>query len=78
MFRNPKIYSPADDQLLETYARHHIITAVCRCGHTRELDARPIQAQLGRGVLIGKIRDSLRCHKCQERRPKITVDRMPR
>jgi hypothetical protein len=33
---------------------------------------------LGKGVLIGKVRDCLRCHKCQKRRPAITVQRMPR
>ena len=78
MLRPPKPYAAADDELLETFARHHTILAVCACGHSRELYARPIQAQLGKGVLIGKVRDCLRCHKCQKRRPRITVSRMPR
>jgi hypothetical protein len=78
MLRTPKSFVPADDQLLETFARHHVITATCACGHERELHARPIQQQLGRGVLVGKVRDCLRCHKCQKRRPVIKVSRMPR
>lgn len=68
----------SDDELLESFARHHEIVATCPCGHSRELYARPIQQMLGKGVLLGKVRDCLRCHKCQKRRPVITVQRMPR
>jgi hypothetical protein len=78
MLRARKLYAPPDDELLATYANHHTITATCPCGHSRELYARPIQAMLGKGVLLGKVRDCLRCHKCQKRRPTVTVQRMPR
>jgi hypothetical protein len=73
-----KPYPPADDELLATYASHYTITAMCPCGHSRELFARPIQTMLGKEVLLGKVRDCLRCHKCQKRRPAVTVQRMPR
>jgi hypothetical protein len=43
--------------------------ASCPCGHSWELFARPILAMLGNDVLLGKVRDCLRCHKCQKRRP---------
>jgi hypothetical protein len=78
MLRARKPFTPADDELLATYASHYTITANCPCGHSRELFARPIQAMLGKGVLLGKVRDCLRCHKCQRRRPAFTVQRMPR
>jgi hypothetical protein len=78
MLRAPKPCTPPDDELLATYASHYAITATCPCGHSRELFARPIQAMLGKGVLLGKVRDCLRCHKCQKRRPVVTVNRMPR
>ncbi len=78
MLRAPKPYTPPDGDLLETYSRHYNITATCPCGHSRELFARPIQAMLGKGVLIGRVRSCLRCHKCQKRMPTITVTRMPR
>jgi hypothetical protein len=68
MLRARKPYQPADDELLATYAQHYVITASCPCGHSRELYARPIQAMLGKGVMLGKVRDCLRCHKCQRRR----------
>jgi hypothetical protein len=78
MLRASKPHPAADDELLATYASHYVIVATCPCGHSRELFARPIQAMLGKGVLIGKVRDCLRCHKCQKRRPAVTVQRMPR
>lgn len=78
MLRAPKPFAPTDDELLATYANHYTITAACVCGHSRELFARPIQTMLGKGVLWGKVRDCLRCHKCQGRRPAVTVQRMPR
>jgi hypothetical protein len=78
MLRAPKPYQPSDDELLATYANHYTITATCLCGHSRELFARPIQTMLGNGVLLDKVRDSLRCFRCQKRRPAVTVQRMPR
>jgi hypothetical protein len=78
MLRSSKPHPVPDDDLLDTYARHYTIIAACPCGHRRELFARPIQAMLGKGVLLGKVRDCLRCHKCQKRRPVITVQRMQR
>jgi hypothetical protein len=78
MLRAPKPYTPPDVELLESFARHFTIVAKCSCGHERELFARPIQKMLGKGVLLGKVRESLRCFKCQTRRPTITVSRMPR
>jgi hypothetical protein len=78
MVRARKPHAAADDELLATYANHYTITAMCPCGHARELFARPIQAMLGKGVLVGRVRECLRCHKCQARRPAITVQRMPR
>jgi hypothetical protein len=78
MLRAHKPHTPPDDELLDRYANHYTITATCPCGHSRELFARPIQTMLGKGVLFGKVRDALRCHKCQRRRPNITVTRMPR
>jgi hypothetical protein len=78
MLRSPKPHTVSDEDLLVTFANHYTMTATCPCGHSRELFARPIQGMLGKGVLIGKVRDSLRCHKCQQRRPVITVVRMPR
>ena len=78
MLHTPKFFTPPDDELLATYATHYTITATCPCGHRRELFARPIQAMLGKGVLLGKVRDCLRCHKCQQRRPVVTVTRIPR
>jgi hypothetical protein len=78
MLRAPKSQTPPDDELLDRYAQHYTITAVCPCGHSRELFARPIQTMLGKGVLVGKVRDSLRCHKCQKQRSVVTVTRMPR
>jgi hypothetical protein len=62
MLRAPKPHALADDELLATYANHFTITAACPCGHTRELFARPIQTMLGKGVLIGRVRECLRCH----------------
>ena len=78
MLRVPHPFTPPDDALLATYASHYTLIATCSCGHSRELFARPIQAMLGKGVLLDKVRDSLRCHKCQKRRPTISVTRMPR
>lgn len=78
MLRASKPHVPPDDELLATYASHYTIMATCSCGHCRELFARPIQAKLGKGVLLGKVRDCLRCFKCQGRRPTVTVLRMPR
>jgi len=78
MLRAPRPYTPTDDDLFDRYSNHYVITATCSCGHSRELFARPIQAMLGKGVLLGKVREVLRCHKCQKRRPNITVQRMPR
>jgi hypothetical protein len=78
MPRAPKPHALADDELLATYANHFTITAACACGHTRELFARPIQTMLGKGVLIGRVRECLRCHRCQKRHPVVTVQRLPR
>jgi hypothetical protein len=78
LLRAPKPFTPPDSELLATYASHYAITATCPCGHSRELFARPIQAMLGKGVPLGKVRACLRCHKCQKRQPVVTVTRMPR
>jgi hypothetical protein len=78
MLREPKPITPPDNELLATYGGHYTIIASCPCGHSRELSVRPIQARLGKGVEVGRVRDSLRCFKCQKRRPAITVTRMPR
>jgi hypothetical protein len=71
-------FTPLDDALLPAYAHHYTIKAVCACGHEREIYARPIQQQLEAGVAIGRVRDALRCHNCQARRPTIWVCREPR
>jgi hypothetical protein len=78
MTRPEPPWTPADERILATFANQYTIVAECACGHSREIFARPIQRQLGAGVTIGKVRDSLRCHRCQARRPAILVMRLPR
>jgi hypothetical protein len=78
MVRSETPFSPPDDALLPAYANHYTIMAMCQCGHSREIHARPIQRQLGAGVTIGRVRECLRCHKCQARRPTVLVCRLPR
>jgi hypothetical protein len=63
-------FAPPDDALLPDFAQHFVIRAVCACGNEREIYARPIQRRLGAGVAIGRVRDCLRCHRCQARRPR--------
>lgn len=72
MLRPPKPFTPEDNQLLETF------TAVWACGHSRELFARRIQAQLGIGVLVDKVRESAVPQMPRQGRPGITVTRLPR
>lgn len=78
MTRVEEPWAPADERLLVTFANQFTIVATCACGHSREIHARPIQRQLGAGVTIGRVRECLRCHKCQGRRPAVLVVRMPR
>jgi hypothetical protein len=78
MPRPEEPYAPEEDQLLVSFANHYTIMAICACGHERELHARPLQRQLGIDVSIGRLRDCLRCHKCQARRPGILMRRMSR
>ncbi len=70
-------WMPADERELDTFSQHYIFTATCACGHTREIEPRQLLRRLG-PVTIGKLRDALRCHRCQERRPKVEVRRIPR
>ena len=78
MTRPEEPFPPADDQLLLTFGMHYTIRAICVCGHEREIYARPLQRRLGAGVTIGRLRECMRCHKCQARQPAILVLRMPR
>ncbi len=71
-------WTPADERQLETFALHFIIMAICPCGHLREIHVPMLLRRLGPSVTIGRLRDSLRCHRCQARRPGIQVSRMPR
>ena len=71
MLRARKPCVPPDDELPATYANRYVITATCSCGHSREILVRPIQKTPGKSARLGRVRDSLRCHRCQERRPRI-------
>jgi hypothetical protein len=59
------------------YDRYQI-TAICPCGHERELRGEFVRRVIGLQTTIGTLRRRLRCHKCQKGRPKITVARMAR
>jgi hypothetical protein len=78
MARTAEPFTPADDAPLARFENHYTILAVCGCGHSRELHTLFLRRQLGIGVTMGKVRDSLRCHKCQKRGPTITVTRTSR
>jgi hypothetical protein len=70
--------SVAETRTIATLGTEFTIMAECACGHKRELHTLFLRRQLGAGVTIGKVRDKLRCHKCQTRRPQINVYRTQR
>jgi len=64
-----------ETKTIGTIGEPFVIIAECACGHARELHTLFLRHQLGAGVTLGKVRQTLRCHKCQARMPVVRVYR---
>jgi hypothetical protein len=65
----------AETKSIATLDPAFTIMAQCGCGHVRELHTLFLRRQLGAGVTIAKVRQKLRCHKCQAKMPAIKIYR---
>jgi hypothetical protein len=66
-------YAVEETRTIATLGSEFTIMAECPCGHARELHTLFLRRQLGAGVTIAKVREKLRCHKCQRQKPEIRV-----
>jgi hypothetical protein len=63
----------ADADPLGSYERDYTLTAVCRCGHERELPVALLLRVFGPEASLRQMRERLRCHRCGKRGATLKV-----
>jgi len=64
-----------ETKTIATLGEPFVIMAECICGHTRELHTLFYGGSSGQVSPQGKVRNKLRCHKCQARMPTVRIYR---
>jgi hypothetical protein len=75
MAREPEPIEFPETTTIATIGEAFVIMAECKCGNAREMYTLFLRRQLGAGVTLGKVRQKLRCHRCQARMPEIRIYR---